>query len=160
MIIDPKPGLTGIIDEPQISGMLSTPATRYYFGWEFTVNNCDILITKFRWYNSDSYAKARSIELLSFPDGNSLIRQDVEANAYCWGYKALDKELILKAGKHYRILIKVPNDQAYFYGDVSKTRFSNQGITFRSARYTDDMIEMFETKSLSEFPDIEYKILK
>lgn len=159
MIIEPKLGLTGILDKPNIFGSLEMP-NKYLFGWEFDIENNDISITKLRWFNASDNPKTRRIELFTYPSGDLMAYSDVFASSQEWGSQSLNKDIILKVGNTYRILIKIPANQEYFFGEVSEIKFSNKEIKFKSARYSDDMISMFETKALSEFPDIEYKILK
>jgi hypothetical protein len=158
MIIEPKTGLTGILENPIVIGRLEAP-NRYFFGWEFSVGDKDILVTKFRWFNASNNTKARRIDLFDFPNGDLITYSEVIAPSQGWGSQPVNNNIILKSGKTYRILLKVPNNQEYFYSDVSTIKFSNNGIKFNSSRYSDDMISVFETKALSEFPDIEYKIL-
>jgi hypothetical protein len=160
MIIEPKKrSLSCIEGIPQINGILKTTST-YFFGWEFKVGNENIVLNKFKWYNADEFTKTRRIEIFNFPNMTLLAYGKVEALPNSWGIGDPNKEIILESGKTYRILIKVPKEQYYFYSKPDSIKFNEQDIKLLSFRYSTDMIELFETKILSEFVDFEYKKIK
>ncbi|MNR39759.1 hypothetical protein D3C85_1579910 [compost metagenome] len=123
------------------------------------MKNKDLKLTKLRWFNGAEYHLARRVVLYDWPGGNVLTYLDIEASPGDWGSDDVNKEIILKANSTYRIFVKVPTVIPYFFTNYKNIKFNEKDIEFKSCRFTDDFVQVFETSNLAEFADFEYKTL-